>query len=235
MAISNILNLKDSSHRFERKFVFTNSQIQEVEAIIRLHPFAFLEIFYTRFVNNIYLDSFDKKAYLDNVIGTNQRFKIRIRWYGDLFGFVEKPVLEIKTKRNALGSKISFPLSSFHIEKGFSRDDIKEVLKNSSLPENLQQELACLEVSLLNRYKRKYFQSHNKDFRFTLDTNLRFYNITGKNNNFLDSKVDNSTIILELKYNKDKDRRAQSVINHLPSRLGKNSKYAIGVESLNFY
>lgn len=234
MAINHILNLRDLPHRFERKFVFTNSIPQEVEAIIRLHPFAFSEIFYRRFVNNIYLDSFDRKAYSDNVIGANQRFKTRIRWYGDFFGFIEKPVLEIKIKRNALGAKLSFPLSSFCIDKGFSTDNLKKVFEMSSLPDNLKQELFCLELSLLNRYRRKYFQSANKNFRFTLDSDLSFYNVGKRNNNFLNFNTDYSKIVLELKYNKDKEKEASLVINYLPSRLGKNSKYVTGIESLSF-
>ena len=77
-------NYMENNYRFEKKFFISELTKQEIESIIKLHPAIFSEIYYERFVNNIYLDSFDLQNYFDNIIGTFKRQKVRIRWYGDL-------------------------------------------------------------------------------------------------------------------------------------------------------
>ena len=74
--IKNVLNT--NKFRYERKFVISYLSLFELESIVRLHPAMFLEVFPQRFVNNIYLDSFGKESYVDNVNGASQRSKVRI-------------------------------------------------------------------------------------------------------------------------------------------------------------
>ena len=59
---------------------------------------------------NFYFDSVNFNNYYDNLDGNIFRTKIRIRWYGDLFGYIENPVLELKIKNGLLGNKISYNL-----------------------------------------------------------------------------------------------------------------------------
>ena len=87
--------------------------IREIEALVNLHPAIFSQIYHPRFVNNLYLDSLSLNSYFCHVNGLKDRVKVRIRWYGDLFGPVDEPVLELKIKRGSLGRKESFPLASF--------------------------------------------------------------------------------------------------------------------------
>jgi hypothetical protein len=47
-------------------------------------------------------------SYWDNVSGLSKRVKVRIRWYGDLYGHIQSPILEFKIRNNTLGSKVSF-------------------------------------------------------------------------------------------------------------------------------
>src|SRR3989344_5988633 len=105
--------------RYERKFAILNFTIHQVELLIKLNPKMFSEIFYKRKVNNIYLHSFERSDYEDNVVGNPERSKTRIRWYGKLFELTKNPVLEIKIKRGNVGRKISFPLKSFKLDKKF--------------------------------------------------------------------------------------------------------------------
>ena len=107
MNMENIAN----KYRYERKFLIRDLSVQEIETIIKLHPNFFSEIYYQRNVNNIYFDSLELESYQDNVTGSAQRVKTRIRWYGELFGLIEKPVLELKIKSGFLGRKESFHIS----------------------------------------------------------------------------------------------------------------------------
>ena len=106
-------NLVISDHRYERKFFITELSQYEVECIVKIHPAIFSEIHHKRFVNNIYFDSYNLKNFRENIEGATDRIKIRIRWYGDLFGYIKKPVLEIKIKKEFLNKKISIPIKPF--------------------------------------------------------------------------------------------------------------------------
>ena len=94
--IADVLN--PTSFRYERKFLVSELNRFEIESIVRLHPAIFSEIYHQRSVNNIYFDTMNVSNYLDNINGVKQRLKVRIRWYGDLFGFIDKSVLEFKIK-----------------------------------------------------------------------------------------------------------------------------------------
>jgi len=224
----------ENKYRVEKKFFISQATKQEVENSIKLHPAVFSEIYYERFINNIYLDSFDLRDYFDNINGVSERRKVRIRWYGDLLGGVEYPVLEIKAKINGFGYKTSFPLNKFSVDKNFTIKTFKNVLVSSQLPQKLKSEFLSLEFSLLNRYKRKYFQSKDKAFRITVDSEMQFFSLLPNWNNFLDKRINQNNIVLELKCNSQQEQKAISFIaNLLPHRTTKSSKYALGVEALN--
>src|SRR3989338_2181632 len=106
--------------RYERKMYFPSQNASEVESWIRLHPEGFKEIYSGRFVNSIYFDSLDMKCYFDAINVLNERYKVRIRWYGELFGKIEKPVLELKWKHGQLVKKDTYDLMSFDFYKNSS-------------------------------------------------------------------------------------------------------------------
>jgi len=218
--------------RFERKFVISDMDYFNIEQQVRLHPAAFNNLFHPRYINNIYLDTTELDFYFDNVSGKGSRKKARIRWYGDLFGRVEKPVLEFKVREGMLGNKISFPLKPFTIEKGFSLNILKSVFAESDLPQWAYEVLMLLKPALLNRYKRKYHLNFDGDFRLTLDTELLYHLIGNENNSFVHS-CKSDDVIVELKYDFAKDKKASSITNNLPFRLTKSSKYVNGIDFLH--
>lgn len=71
------------SARYERKFPLAELGQADLEPFLRMHPLAFREVYAPRQVNNIYLDSPDLRCFHDNVAGASQRFKPRLRWYGE--------------------------------------------------------------------------------------------------------------------------------------------------------
>lgn len=225
--------LKDEAlddYRYERKLFITELTRPELELIVKLQPAAFSEIYHERLVNNIYFDSSDMKSYFDNVDGLKDRLKVRIRWYGPLFGLAEKPVLEFKIKKGLVGKKESFRLVPFSVDKNLQKDTLLDVFKRSQIPENVKLDLELLEPSLLNRYRRKYFQSADRKYRITIDWEMEFYQIRAYNNTFLHKSADLTSAIVELKYNTKEDPYVEKIANCFPVRITRSSKYVNGIE-----
>ena len=214
--------------RYERKFM-TSLGYRDIEHIIHHHPAMFRKIFQPRRVNNVYLDDTQRTNYFENVYGTATRKKIRIRWYGELFGCVHHPVLEIKIKQGHLGKKVSYPLVDFAVGKGFSLSDMQGVLAASQLPDVLRTELALHELNLLNSYQRMYALSADGRFRVTLDWDLGYYAMSQHENTFLQRFTDFDHTIVELKYDALDDCFANQITRQFPFRMTRSSKYVMGI------
>jgi len=221
-----------SNYRFERKFFISGMTKDEVESVVKFNPAMFSESFHQRFVNNIYFDSVDLRNYHDNIDGSTHRNKFRIRWYGELFGPVNKPVLEIKIKNGFLGRKESFLLHPFKIDNSFKVLSISNIIEKSDIPEIVKMKLGSLDPVLINRYSRKYFQTPDKNYRITIDTDLVFYRLSYSSNSFLNKLSDDINVILELKYGHDMDDRVDHITAHFPFRLSKSSKYVTAISKL---
>ncbi len=170
--------------------------------------------------------------YFNNVDGLVERMKVRIRWYGDLFGHIDCPTLELKFKRGLVGRKMRFPLPHICIDESLQKDALLNAFKQSDIPDNLKLDLTSLEFALLNRYQRKYFQSMDSRYRITLDTRLECYYIHGHSNTFLHKSIDLKDPVVELKYAPGEDDGVDQICQHFPFRLSKNSKYVSGIEGL---
>ncbi len=221
-----------NNYRYERKFFISGLTKYEVESIVKLHPSMFSEIYPPRFVNNIYFDSFNLQNFADNTDGPAQKLKFRIRWYGGLFGRIEKANLEIKIKKGLLSRKEIFLLQPFEISNSSDFRDIVGIVHDSDIPEILKMKIKTLMPSLLNRYLRRYYRSTNKCFRITVDTDQVFYSIYNYKNLFMHKYTDDINIILELKYDSCLDGAADRITNHFPFRITRSSKYVRGIEKL---
>lgn len=218
--------------RYERKCRIDTLTKEEVESVLKFHPAIFREIYRERRVNNIYLDSFDLAHYFDNVNGVSRRLKVRIRWYDDTFGFIKNPVLELKLKHNMHIGKISYPLKSFTVDKGFSIKELRQAIKDSRVHPDLVSYLVSLRLVFLNSYIRRYFLSADQKYRVTVDSDTRIYKLAPHHNEFLCSSSNSDEIILEIKYNRPDDEGIDRITNHFPFRLTRNSKYVNAVSEL---
>jgi len=192
----------------------------------------FSQAYPERFVNNIYFDTLNMSHYWDNVAGITPRIKVRIRWYGELLGEIKKPVLEFKLKNNMLGSKTSFMLDPLTIDRSSSLDIIKERFRKLEISDALKEYLLSLRFSLMNRYRRQYFESLDNRFRVTIDSDLDFFHISPEQNHFLRKIRNPLTTILELKYEEQYDDEASFISNYFPFRMTKSSKYVSGVQQV---
>ena len=94
--------------RYEKKFLINNVDVSNIELLVKNNPYYFIKSYPTRFVNNIYYDSFKFHCYYDNIEGNTNRKKYRVRWYNDLLGKVLSPRLEVKVKKGELGFKDTY-------------------------------------------------------------------------------------------------------------------------------
>ena len=196
------------------------------------HSAFFSEIFHERYINNIYFDFLNFNNFKDNIDGNMYRTKYRIRWYGDMLTKIETPVLELKIKKGLVGTKESYKLNQFELEKGIDILKIRNLIKVSKINSNVKFSLLDQIPVMLNRYKRKYYVSNDKKFRITIDDEQSFYKINRFNNSFLNSHKDLNNVIVELKYDKQNESEVNQITNEFPFRVTKSSKYARGIELL---
>lgn len=219
--------IMDSEFRYERKFILENLSIKEILNFLMKGFANFKEVYEGRYINNIYLDDLLLTSFSQNISGCSERKKIRIRWYGKLFGNVEKPVLEIKIKHGVVGTKKIINLDPFTFQEN---TDFKELLNGiiSSLEDPIEKEnLRILRPVLVNRYYRRYFLSWDKKFRVTIDDRLNFFGVQG--NRLRDRR--NETInlkIVELKYKIEDEKYANKISTSFPMRVSRFSKYCSG-------
>ena len=225
-------NHLNRDYRYERKFFVYNMDRISVENIILNHPSFFSEIYHERYINNIYFDSVDFKNFMDNLDGVMHRTKYRIRWYGEMFSKIAKPILELKIKIGLVGTKKTYKLNKFELIKGINIPELKKLVKDSPIDSQVNFSMQEQLPVMLNRYKRKYFESKDKKFRITIDDNQSFYKLNMFNNNFLNAHKDTRNVIIELKYDVKHESEAPQIINKLPFRITKSSKYARGITSL---
>ena len=216
--------------RYERKFLTDQLDERQVRALVGRHPALFFQPYPPRYVNNLYLDGAALENYWDNVGGAADRQKVRIRWYGELHGRIDRPVLEFKIKRGLVGTKELYPLPGFDFGAGFRPDVWPELLAGAELPPHLRPYLRRLEIVLCNRYARRYYATRDHRFRLTIDSELCYYQVRPAGTTFRRRFNDYRNVVVELKYAPELDRPAERVAGFFPFTVTRNSKYVTGIE-----
>ena len=208
--------------RYEIKYRIELLGLASIEAVILMHPASFSTSFPDRQVNNIYLDTPNLHCFYQNIEGVPRRQKMRLRWYGKMDYPQNNSVLEIKNKNAELGWKDSFKISNRSI-------DTKEELLSAIAEQPVR--LDTLTPILHNSYYRKYYISSDGLFRLTIDSQQSF-KLPFSNMDALD--LSRYPIIVELKYEAEYAERARDIMDYIPFRQTKNSKYTNGVTELLF-
>ncbi len=191
-----------------------------VEQVVRMHPASFQKAFPNRQVNNVYFDTATFTTFHENQSGIAQRKKYRVRWYGSFMQIMQNPVLEVKVKDNLLGYKENHPLPNFALQ---NLGELKAVV-NQKL-----HTYKALQPVLLNSYQRSYWVTPNQKIRLTIDWDLAFHQLY-KHPEFHKFLQKDPAVIVELKYAEDQETEASRIMQHLPFRLTKQSKYVEGIE-----
>ena len=223
------------SYRYERKFLVPADSWSAIEPGIKHNPGLFSGLYYPRTVNNLYLDSPALRLYFMNLEGAAERTKVRIRWYGDLRGSLPRPILEFKSKMGLLGQKHSYPLNPFRLDTTFTGEFLARVLQGSDLPQDVRQLLSDLEPTLVNCYRRHYFQSGDRKYRLTVDSSLEFFRVRPGHNSWMCKAPHCPFQVLELKYDQAHADGAGEIAAAFPFRVTRMSKYVFGLDSLDGY
>jgi hypothetical protein len=209
--------------RHERKYLAPELSVQQVLLLLHRHPAVLREMYPTRRVNSLYLDTPGLADYFDHVHGAARRSKTRIRWYGT--GAIRSAVLERKCKLGSVGHKLVHALGAAS-ETWLSQGAPLDELELADEPRTLVKPRRPVIVTSYDRY---YYATPRGDLRVTVDFNLMF------------SKVGRSAhprrapaafgLVIELKYGQDASELAGAVAAALPFRMARCSKYVLGVES----
>ncbi|MBK9139860.1 MAG: VTC domain-containing protein [Verrucomicrobia bacterium] len=220
--------------RFERKFVPLELSPAEALALVRQHPAGFREAFPPRAINNLYLDTPDRRHYFAHVNGAAHRTKVRLRWYGPLAIRHGPAALEFKHKRGLVGTKDVFRLARFSAGNGsgLCEPSIASLSRAPELPAEAREALASHVPVLGNRYHRRYFLSGDGRFRLTLDSCLEFYDARRADCWRSPLRHGVPPVILELKFDNPAAADAPAIANFFPFRLRRCSKYILGVDAL---
>jgi hypothetical protein len=209
----------DASARYERKYFVEHLPLEAVLQAVRLHPASFRSLYPPRWVNNLYFDTPDLSAFRDNAAGVPERRKYRLRWYGRPFDALANPILEVKSKQGELGTKHSIALPPGPYVLPGTEGLLAAVW--ARLPQG-----KGLQPTLFNAYHRSYWAAAAGRFRLTVDTALQFGAYRCSPGPWLTARLPG--IILELKYSAEEDG-SDFILQHLPFRQTKSSKYVQGV------
>ena len=208
-------------NRFEKKWVVSNTTHIAICLAFYKSNFFFRDLYPTRKINTIYYDDSKLTSLRENIDGTYDKTKYRIRWYGEKDQIIN-PQFEVKKKKGHVTQKKIYDLK---IDKPlqFSLNSAEKLLwhvKNNII--NIKKNLFPI---LSTHYTRDYFLSSNNKIRATLDFNFKNSILYGYQN--LDFLRNNKNFIIEMKYNKDYDNFVKSNIEFISARLSKSSKYFV--------
>ena len=219
------------SFREERKFVIPRGDCREIEGMIRISPAMFSESFPPRWVNSIYLDTYDFLNHTEHLAGVRDRAKHRVRWYGSLRGKITSPILEEKMRFSILGAKRRCRLPEFNFDGRISSSILHSKLREGEVDPRILE--VCLKkiLTIVTRYRRKYFVSRDGRYRVTIDWGLEYYGVQAGGCGFRRGRKE-SIVIVELKYDPEFSDDVHRVVSKMPFRIVRNSKYMRGVSSI---
>jgi hypothetical protein len=200
-------------NRTDTKYTISFSLLSEF--LIRLQADYFVqEINGSRIspYHTIYLDTPDRKMYLDHHNGRRTREKIRVRTYLDS----QSVFLEIKNKNNkGRTKKKRMELPEMY--------DYKHQDAESFVEKNATYSLDKLVPRSENRFYRITLVNRQKTERLTIDVNLTFRNPSDGNEKRLDDLV-----IIELKQDRNVPSFAKRQLSDLHVHPVSISKYCLG-------
>lgn len=221
--------------RLEIKFVASEVELHRLRQWVKLHPAGFLVPYPDRQVNNIYFDTHHYFGFTENLSGASARTKVRYRWYGR-DPYPQQGSLEIKCKRNYFGWKLRFGADESPCEEGTGWLAIRRSLIKQLEPEARKWLEAHPHPVILNRYRRQYFLSLDGKVRVTIDTGQCMYDQRYKPCPNITRQINlPKTLVMEFKFDRRDRDIAARIIQGLPLRVSRNSKYMIGVKAAHGY
>jgi hypothetical protein len=221
--------------RQELKLIAAPWMLPNVRTWIRLNGVGFYSPYPKRQVNNIYFDTPHLDSWAENLSGVTSRRKVRLRWYGEDAASV-LGVLEIKCKRNKRSWKLSQSLSKPLDLTSSGWPDIVQII-HRELKEDLCRyfDFANSPV-LINQYCREYYVSFDETVRVTLDYSPMLYDQRHTQRPNLHFSTPNiRDMVIEFKANPEHSEYLQELLQDIPLRISRSSKYSRGIAALMNY
>jgi hypothetical protein len=198
-------------------------------------PACFVEPFPARWVNNVYFDTYDYLAFRDNLSGASQRHKLRYRWYGES-ALPGPGTVEVKCKRNFYGWKLRYPVRELPCREGDRWREIRRQIAAQLPAEGRMWLEANPQPVIINRYYRRYLVTHDQKVRATIDTRASVYDQRYNPSPSVrrPANVPN-VLVVELKFERSERERASRLVEGLPLRVSRHSKYVSGVQAIQGY
>ena len=217
--------------RHETKLVIEGRRLASVEAWLRLHPAGFRPTYPQRQVQNIYFDTLELANVEANLAGISERQKLRLRWYGQT-DHILRGTWELKCKQAGVGWKVTQPAVQSMDLRGTTWGEVMpSLLATTSGIIGIQLRSAPW-PALINHFERRYYESWDESVRATVDDCQTFYDqrFSSKPNltraiPFLDA------VILEFKAAPASYDRLAEIVELMPMRITRNSKYVSGLRS----
>jgi hypothetical protein len=215
--------------RREVKLVCDERFLADVRSWVRLHPALFTAAYPPRQVNNLYFDTLESSCLYDNLDGTGERGKLRLRWYGTDFSAV-RGALELKRKSNQLGWKLICPVPATLDLRSTSWRDLMERLRGFAEGAMALWLSTVDRPMLLNSYTREYYESADRQSRVTIDYAQDVYEQwTHPAPNLSFKTPASGQVVIEVKADSGQVGRLSDITSIFPLSVGRNSKYARGV------
>ena len=220
------------SPRYEIKLACAPERLAELRSWVRDHPALFIETYPPRQVNNVYLDSTAVDDLNAHLSGIGRREKLRFRWYGEEHTAV-RGALELKCRSGHLGWKLQSPIPhSFDLSHVSWYEWMVQLRAFAEGPARVW--LASVErPTLINVYRREYFEASEGQIRLTLDHPMSVYDqIMYASPNLSFAVPVERQIIVEIKASLALWRRLPDILARFPLRAARNSKYVHGMQGI---
>lgn len=221
--------------RLEIKFVGYTTLYSDLINWLRLHPAGFRVPHPDRLINNIYFDTHEYHAFAENLSGVSARTKVRYRWYGDS-QLPDDGALEVKRKRNYFGWKLRYSVRDLLYRPNASWGEIRLAIAEQ-IPAEAKQWLNVNPMPvLINRYYRNYFLSADGRIRATVDTDQMVWDQRFKSQPSFSRRAHiANTLVVEFKFDRKNQPLASQVLQTMPLRVSRHSKYINGTLALRSY
>ena len=202
---------------------------------LRTHPEGFSMPYPSRTINSVYFDNYELSAYEENLLGASSRVKVRYRWYGES-RTPDAGRLEIKCKKNSYGWKLNYPVQSAPYHPGTTWHMIMDILQCHLPFEGKRWLYEYPWPVLIIRYHRDYFISKDQRIRITIDSRQSAFDQRYKSLPNLERPSNfPNTVVMEIKCEKEIRETMIQRMGNVPLRISRNSKYMIGMKSIQGY
>jgi len=117
-----------NNYRFERKWIFNTNYLDLLSKSYKSN-FNFKIQHPKRTVNSLYFDDYNQTSVKQNLDGTSDKSKIRLRWYGKNNFIISNAKLELKIKKNFLNYKIIYPMKDLKNKNIKNKKDVEFITK----------------------------------------------------------------------------------------------------------